>query len=238
MAECYVCPEAFDGTYRMRLRKVWGKIATGQVTVEIIKHFGTEKAEVLKQQIPMNDDDSVVIFDLVDGRRTEPIKDEQIATAAASQLAVRREIVAQQAGGSDSMSGNADFFIDRGRFFNPAFRRAFGNGAVGFQPVIITLPEGAFMSATAVISADRRYVRFTGTPVFSGIAEVNTFNFATGASGTSGGGTGGQGFGGGGFGGGGQGGFGGGGLGGGGLGGGGLGGGGFGGGGGGFGGGF
>ena len=53
-------------------------------------------------------------------------------------------------------------------------------GAVGYQPVIITLPEGTNMSATAVVSADRRYVRITASPLFSGIAEVNTFNMATG----------------------------------------------------------
>ena len=53
-------------------------------------------------------------------------------------------------------------------------------GAVGYQPVITTLPEGAMMSATAVISADRRYVRITPTPLFSGVSQVNTFNMATG----------------------------------------------------------
>jgi hypothetical protein len=100
----------------------------------------------------------------------------------------------------------------------PFFRRG---GNVGFMPVITTLPEGTNMSAIAVVSADRRYVRITPTPLFSSIPEVNTFNFATGqgqqqqgALGGLGGqqaGVGGGGFGGGGFGGGG-GGFGGGGF--------------------------
>jgi hypothetical protein len=78
-------------------------------------------------------------------------------------------------------------------------------GAVGYQPVIITIPEGTSMSATAVVSADRRYVRVTASPLFSGIAEVNTFNFVSGDSGEGQGGTGGQGYGGGGMGGGGMG---------------------------------
>jgi hypothetical protein len=77
--------------------------------------------------------------------------------------------------------------------------------------VIQTIQEGAMLYATAVVSADRRYVRISPTPRFQGISEVNTFNFATGESGTSQGGTGGQGYGGLGFGGGGFGGFGGGG---------------------------
>jgi hypothetical protein len=64
-------------------------------------------------------------------------------------------------------------------------------GAVGYQPVITTLPSGTNMSATAVISADRRYVRITATPLFSSIGPVQTFNFESGVqqqtqSGTSG----------------------------------------------------
>ncbi len=64
------------------------------------------------------------------------------------------------------------------------------NQGVGYQPVITTLPEGTNMSATAVISADRRYVRISVVPLFSAIGQVETFNFATGASSTSSGGTG------------------------------------------------
>jgi hypothetical protein len=76
-------------------------------------------------------------------------------------------------------------------------------GDPGYQPRIITLPEGAFFQATAVISADRRYVRISVLPFFSSIGNVSTFNFATGDTGTSGGGGGNNPFGGGGFGGGG-----------------------------------
>jgi hypothetical protein len=90
------------------------------------------------------------------------------------------------------------------------------------RPEITTLPDGTTFSASAVISADRRYVRVTPMPMFSGIGEVTTFTFTgdqTGQGGTGGIGGGGGGFGGGGFGGGG---FGGGGFGGGGFGGGGF----------------
>lgn len=78
------------------------------------------------------------------------------------------------------------------------------------------------MFGNAVISADRRYVRVGMQPFFSRVADVQTFNFATGAGGGAGaggvggglgggagglgggaGGLGGGGFGGGGFGGGG-----------------------------------
>ena len=36
------------------------------------------------------------------------------------------------------------------------------------------------MTATAVVSADRRYVRITPSPLFSGVTQVQTFNFVTG----------------------------------------------------------
>jgi hypothetical protein len=74
-----------------------------------------------------------------------------------------------------------------------ASRRRFGiplvggplAGAVGYMPVIRPFPKGALFSATAVISADRRYVRVSPVPFFTGITEVNTFNFVTGQTGTS-----------------------------------------------------
>jgi hypothetical protein len=74
--------------------------------------------------------------------------------------------------------------------FPNAFR-----GAVGYQPVIVTLPEGTNMSATGVVSADRRYVRITCVPVFSAISQVHTFSIANGnTQNTPGVGTGGNGF--------------------------------------------
>ena len=74
-------------------------------------------------------------------------------------------------------------------------RRGFGfpvgGGAVGYRPVITTLPEGAFMTVTGVVSADRRYVRISPSPNFNGIGEIFTFNFVSGQGGTQGGGAGG-----------------------------------------------
>ena len=78
-------------------------------------------------------------------------------------------------------------------------------GAVGYRPQLSIIPEGAIFSTTGVVSADRRYVRISPTPIFSQIIEVFTFNFVSGntagGTGTTGGtGAGGIGGGGGGFG--------------------------------------
>jgi hypothetical protein len=58
-----------------------------------------------------------------------------------------------------------------------AARRA---SPAGFYPVITVLPAGASLTASAVVSADRRHVRITLNPFFSSIGPVDTFNFLTG----------------------------------------------------------
>ncbi len=50
----------------------------------------------------------------------------------------------------------------------------------GFFPVITVLPQGVSMTASAVVSPDRRHVRITVNPFFSSIGPVDTFNFFTG----------------------------------------------------------
>lgn len=56
-------------------------------------------------------------------------------------------------------------------------------GAPGFFPVITWLPSGASLTASAVVSPDRRYVRINAMPFFSQVGPVDTFNFFTGESG-------------------------------------------------------
>lgn len=53
--------------------------------------------------------------------------------------------------------------------------------STGFQPVIAFIPDGIFLTVTAVVSADRRFVRLTVLPIFSNITDVFTFSFVGGA---------------------------------------------------------
>ena len=75
---------------------------------------------------------------------------------------------------------------------------AFAAG-VGFAPIVGFIPDGVTLTATAVVSADRRYVRLALNPMFNTIVDVATFNFIPGqttgggAQGGGGQGTGGQG---------------------------------------------
>ncbi len=205
--EVYVCPKGFDGTYRMLVRRVWGNVTAGKVGVEVITHYRTANAIRVAKKLTLDKDDAVATFDLKNGRRKESLRDQQVANAAAPLVALDRQILAQQVNSSLDPSVMQALALSRatgaaggnGGALGSAF---FGGGAVGYQPVIITLPEGAQWVPTAVISADRRYVRYSGGPFFSGVGKVTTFNTSTGANGTGTGGTGGQGFSGGGFGGG------------------------------------
>lgn len=197
-SESYSCAQAFNGQYRVLLRRVWGKPTAGQVTVDLYLNHGSQRAERQRKQIPLGEQDALVTFDVKEGRRIEPLTDQQVVLAAEQQMAIRRDVLSQQINQAADSGSLGSLASSRNRAFVNGFNPVLSGGAVGYQPVIVTLPEGVQLVASAVISADRRYVRFNGTPFFSGVGEVNTFNFATGQSGTSNGGTGGQGFGGGG----------------------------------------
>jgi hypothetical protein len=139
-----------------------------------------------RQQIELVDDDAMVVFDLNRGRRTDPLEAAQLAGAVKRQEAISRAVLAQQLG------SGADPRVAPTRPLDALARRAFfGGGAVGYQPIIITLPEGRTMIATAVMSADRRYVRVGVAPTISDVPRVTTFTFAGAAEEVGGGGGGG-----------------------------------------------
>ncbi|MDX1948383.1 MAG: hypothetical protein SFU86_23540, partial [Pirellulaceae bacterium] len=207
--EAYVCPEAFSGEYRLQLKTVWGRPTSGKVTVDVYTDFATDKQKLVHDQIPLGEKNAEVIFAVENGRRKDALPEAQVANVAKVQNAMNRAVLAQQLAGLNGTNPAGQNFANS----LAALRGFWGRGAVGYRPVITTLPEGANFSSNAVISADRRYVRVAPAPTFSQVTEVSTFNFVTGQGNTQQQGMGGVG-GGGGFGGGagGGGGFGGGGM--------------------------
>jgi len=195
-SEEYVCAKAFPGTYRVRIRKVWGKVVAGKVTIDVYKGYDTEQQVHERQHITVQDDsDSLVVFEVEDGRRTQQLEAERLDVAVKRQEAISRAVLAQHLGDLS----DPRIIPDRNGELARRRRLALaGRGAVGFQPIIQVLPEGTTMLATAVISPDRRYVRVTTAPNFSGIGNVTSFTFAGAAQQTGGGGGGGLGGGGGG----------------------------------------
>ena len=220
ISELYVCPVAFDGEYRLLVRRVWGKVTAGKVTVDVYLHVGTDHEQHIRKQVELGEKDTLVTFELANGRRQELLDNAQVEATAVAQVRKTRQMLNQQLGQVADTFPVADFNAQQQQAFVTGFTPIVANGAVGFAPQIIVLPTGASLTvAPSVISSDRRYLRFTGLPNFSQVSRVDTFNFATGATGGGGGGIGGGaggggggfGGGGGGFGGGGGGGFGGGG---------------------------
>jgi hypothetical protein len=199
LSEQYQNAQAFPGTYRARLRKIYGDVVAGKVIVDVYKYRGTDREVHERQHLAVRDDsDVMVVFELEDGRRMESLQEQQVQVALGRQQAVNQTVLAQQLG-----QQLGDFSDPRirpirgpGGDFDLSRRLAMSGqlGAVGFQPIIQTLPDGVQMTATAVVSADRRYVRVSSSPSFTGVGDVATFSFASQVqSGGGGGGLGGGG---------------------------------------------
>jgi hypothetical protein len=182
-SETYECPEAFAGTYRAIIRRVWGKVTAGKVTVDLYAHYGTPQEKHMHDQVVVGDQDAMVVFDLPEGRRKEALAEQQLANATRTQLAMNQAIVAQKINeeSRSSQGANASLAAARRDLFGwPVF-----NQAVGYQPVITVLPSGTQMRVSGVVSADRRYVRVSPMPTFSGVSSVTTFNLLSGNSSSS-----------------------------------------------------
>ena len=189
-SEVYVCANGFSGDYRVLIKKVWGKVTAGHVTVEIFTHYGSKDQTYLKKNIALGAKDALVTFQVKDGRRQDVLAEQQVAQVAKAQLNVNRAVLAQQLGGGDSNSLR-DWALAWRRNPNVGRFGVNGPGAVGYRPVIQTFRiNSPAMDAQAIISADRRYVRFSmlGTqPISSDIRSVDTFNFVSGQGGQQGG---------------------------------------------------
>ncbi len=89
------------------------------------------------------------------------------ATEAAAQSSDGQLTAEQEAARRQALIANYQARLAAARAGNP-----------GFAPVITTLPSGASLGASAVVSPDRRYVRMNLTPFFSSVGPVQTFTFA------------------------------------------------------------
>jgi hypothetical protein len=104
----------------------------------------------------------------------------------------RQEIIArvrrgggQRAAGQVAAQGGAGQGAAPGQGFRlPA--GAFTAG-IGFTPVIGFINEGVSLTANAVVSADRRFVRISLAPFFNTLREIQTFSFQGGAGAQQGG---------------------------------------------------
>ncbi|MEW4456229.1 hypothetical protein AB1L30_26425 [Bremerella sp. JC817] len=186
--EVYVVPKGFKGDYKMLVRKVWGDVTAGKITVDIFTNYGTQDQRHEREQLDLGKDGAFITFTVPEGRRTESLDEQQVKVAVETQVAMGRELVASKISSASEGSTATEEYVTGVNNGSDDFVRRVRN-SVGYRPVITTLPEGTNFSAFAVISADRRYVRFNGTPLFSAIGEVTSYTFSgtnTGTTGTTG----------------------------------------------------
>lgn len=77
----------------------------------------------------------------------------------------------------------ASVFDGQQRPFVTSLIPVVGAFAVGYQPQLTVIPDGVGMSVTAVISADRRFVRLSVTPFIQQIVDIVAFSFVSAGTG-------------------------------------------------------
>ncbi|MBL8851428.1 MAG: hypothetical protein JNG89_17220 [Planctomycetaceae bacterium] len=167
--EEYICTYGRAGAYRVRVRHAWGDIVGRRATLTITLDAGGPEPVTQTQTVTLGDGDAVIDLSLAAGRR----KDERTV----STLGISTDFDERRFARSGALRDTAVRQAAAEEFTESRLQMARRAGAVGYQPVIQIIPEGAQNSATAVVSADRRYVRLSMVPLFSNITDVIPFSF-------------------------------------------------------------
>jgi len=159
--ERYVCVRALPGRYRIKVRRLWGELIGARVQLHVTRDLGSDQAVEEQQTVVLGEQDEIVTVVLERGRRTELLQGKFGERLARERQ--KREVAAARR---------------RARSL-PALNAV----AIGFQPIIVPFRDGASLSARAVVSADRRYVRIGVAPVFTQIVGFTTVTQSAGVVG-------------------------------------------------------
>ena len=205
--ERYVCPRGFAGDYRIRVRHMSGEIVGKRATLKITRHAGTPSEKVETIPIPLDARERVVKISLETGRLDAPTPvapDDAAARlkpvpqawkkrlVAARQQRVNQAVAQQVAGAGGGGGGGVEpaVFAQAAGQAGQTLAGTLLPAGAAYQPVITVLSEGATLSASAVVSADRRYVRLSLSPAFTALTDVFTFSFFSSGGGQGQGGQG------------------------------------------------
>jgi hypothetical protein len=133
----------------------------------IVRYAGTPRESRQVQTVPLDQNAQTVRVKLKGGRLGEPLAVPTAPAKAARGKRDRRSVVSRIPAAN-----------------SPRATPGATTSNVGFQPVVAFVPSGAQLTALAVVSGDRRYVRISASPLFTSVTDVFTFSFA----GSSGGG--------------------------------------------------
>jgi hypothetical protein len=192
-AEAYVAAEGFAGNYTVTVQRVWGRPLADKAQLTVIRGQGTpqESREVITVDLKSRQSPPLLVA-LTQGRRSEPaavpaqsvaLEEPPAATASENPDAVFHQLrllsdpelagyEAQGLRGGVATPGGAALSADRDRRPGP------GGGeeerTVWQTKVKQFVTNSVDVTAQATISADRRYVRLSLTPVFNVVTGVKT----------------------------------------------------------------
>ncbi|HXG09183.1 MAG TPA: VWA domain-containing protein [Gemmataceae bacterium] len=185
--EIYVAAEAFPGEYTLTVDRVWGRPTGDKAQVEIIEHQDTPKERRRLVTVDLKAGNTVTVK-LEEGRRTtaahvpppalqRPEGPTERLASNPSLMAQLRDLASPVEFGTEpgirGCVGGAGLTMTR----EPArpLERPRGE-EVKYETKVaqFAVNTGANVTAQAAISADRRYVRLSMTPVFNTVTGVRT----------------------------------------------------------------
>jgi hypothetical protein len=184
--ETFVAAEAFSGEYQVTVERVWGRPLGDKAQLKIIRHQGTpDETERLVTVYLNTANPQPVVVHLEDGRRTAaayvppPAAQEPPAAPAGSEEEGARQVWGKLRALADPEATGYDFGGLRGGAYAPGARRAparpsaraprpMANDRTLYQTRVSPFVKNSVdVTARAVISADRRYLRVSLSPVFN-----------------------------------------------------------------------
>ncbi|HSG69660.1 MAG TPA: hypothetical protein VLA12_04550 [Planctomycetaceae bacterium] len=180
--ETYVCSRAISGNYVARIRHVQGQIVAGKALLKIIRHQNTDRESVKSFTISLGKDDQRVLFVLEEGRREkrDPTLEKRASAPRETSFRIRQLRLRQMTRGMTPAQQEVYERYANARLDNQAIGFASG-AAVGISPIISTVSDGAMLSAGAVISPDRRYVRIGINANMTELIDIVRFSVFGGA---------------------------------------------------------
>ena len=195
--EEYICVEAASGTYELQIEHVDGNIVSKRCVVTIVSHVGSSSKRVSRHVVTLDGLGNGLVatlpFKLQNGRRKElgPKPQKQRSAKGPTRLK-RQQIIARVRRGQPPVGGQVAGQAGTGQGGTPGagFRLPAGafTAGVGFTPIIGVINEGVSLTANAVVSADRRFVRISVAPFFNTLRDLQTFSFQGGNTVPQGGG--------------------------------------------------
>jgi tetratricopeptide (TPR) repeat protein len=189
--ESYVAAEAFSGSYEIRVRTVWGKPMGGKATIRVTRHLGTPNQAQELHRIEFGSDGIANLkIRLDDGRRTEitsvppPAPRHTVAAAGTSPDRVFNLLRSMSepayntattktpmAGGTSAAGAMPTQMLD--------FQPDIGPEIIHQNKLMNATNTGADMQGSAVVSSDRKSIKWSLSPVFQTASAQPEVNLTT-----------------------------------------------------------